>query len=89
MEPLAVGIALGVVGFVFAWPLVASVGALPLIILSVRIAYNHRGAGRYALPMVDLLRRQRAVWWRRQMTGAALFFLAVWLVVGSLRHYLT
>jgi succinate dehydrogenase hydrophobic anchor subunit len=62
------------------------VGSLLLVVLSLRVAYNHRGAARYTLPQRN---PSKPVWWRQQMTGAALFFLAVWFVVGSLRNHLS
>jgi hypothetical protein len=84
--PLGVGSLLGVIGFVLALPWLAVVGSLLLVALSLRVAYNHRGAARYTLPQRN---PSKPVWWRQQMTGAALFFLAVWFVVGSLRNHLS
>jgi hypothetical protein len=84
-----VGITLGAIGFALASPVIASVGGALLILLSVRLAYGHRGAGaRHLLPMYDFRFQLMPLWWRRQMTGGFLFFLAVWLIVGSFRHVL-
>ena len=79
-RPLVVGLALGAVGFALAVPLFSVIGAAVLVVLGTRVAYDHRGAGRFAIPLLG------AVWLRRQVTGAGLVYVAVWLVVGSLRH---
>jgi hypothetical protein len=87
-EPLAAGFLLAGVGFVLASPLLGSVGGLLLIVLSARVAYDHRNAGRHALTLLAPVWRvvYAPAAWRRQLTGATLFYLAVLLIVGSLRH---
>lgn len=85
--PLVLGLVLGALGMALEIPPLAAAGAALLVVLSVRVAYDHRGAGRYVLPVFDAFLRGPQPWFRRQMTGFALFFLAVWLVVGSLRHH--
>jgi hypothetical protein len=86
VSPLLAGCLLGAVGVLLEWPPAAGAGAALLIVLSVRVAYDHRGAGRYVLPFFDAFLGRPQPWFRRQMTGFAIFFLAVWLLVGSLRH---
>src|SRR3954447_12209752 len=83
-EPLTVGLVLDLVGFVAAWPPAAAAGGALLIVLSARVAYDHRGAGRYSLPISGPMWRSftAPAWWRRQVTGAILFYVAVWLIVG-------
>jgi hypothetical protein len=79
-EPLVAGLALGALGFLLAAPLLSALGGAVLVVLGARIAYDHRGAGRFAIPLVG------AAWLRRQVTGAGLVYVAIWLIVGSLRH---
>lgn len=89
VEPLVAGLAVALLGFALAWWPAAVAGGLLLIVLSGRVAYDHRGAGRYSLPIRAPAWRTIAAaptWWRRQLTGALLFYVAVWLIVGSLRH---
>src|SRR4051794_28147804 len=88
VRPLVAGLVLGAAGVLFESPPLAAVGGALLIVLSVRVAYDHRGAGRYMLPVFDAFLGAPKPWFRQQMTGFALFFLAVWLIVGSLRHEL-
>src|SRR4051812_42301642 len=88
VEPLAIGFLLAGAGFVLAWPVLGAAGGLLLIVLSARVAYDHRGAGRHALALLAPFWRifYAPAPWRRQLTGATLFYLAVLLIVGSLRH---
>jgi hypothetical protein len=86
VRPLVGGVVLGAAGVLLESPPLAAAGGALLIPLSVRVAYDHRGAGRYMLPVFDAFLGSPKPWFRRQMTGFAIFFLAVWLIVGSLRH---
>jgi hypothetical protein len=89
LRPLAAGIVLGIIGAALAMPLLAALGGAVLVVLSVRVAYDHRGVGsRYAPPMGSAGSGLMPLWWRCQMTGGALFFLAVALVLASLRRLL-
>ena len=87
-EPFVTGLLVAGVGCVLASPLLGAVGGLLLIVLSARVAYDHRDAGRYALTLLAPVWRvlYAPAAWRRQLTGATLFYLAVLLIVGSLRH---
>jgi hypothetical protein len=92
VEPLLLATAVGAVGAAMANALAAGLAASVIALLSVRVAYDHRGVGTRYVPQFGpwpFGEGGRAPqWYSNQLAGAALFFLAVAILLVALRDAL-